>query len=214
MCDSYTRDFIEAMRLFPDINADYAIESIGGSEELYEKLVKKVARLLPSKIEQMDNGLCADDLHDFAILVHGTKGSMHQIGCRKIAEYAESLELEAKDGNRQFCEDNYGRLKDDLLSFCEHVNAAASECSGEKPGDALEMPVENIKDYMDTIKQIQAATEDYDALAAAELLTPLTKRRFGETADNLVSNLASALDSYKYRQAKECIDELIAACDI
>lgn len=204
-------DFVSLIRLIPDMDVDYAIEAIGGSEPLYEKVLIRIVRLIQSNIEQMDQFLDKDEaLNDFAIKVHGVKSSMRQAGYLKLALRAEALEKSAKDGDRLYCTQHYAPFREDLLHFRDQVdNAISQSTDAETKSETGNVSSSNLGSFFDVLDKVKAAAAAYDTLSASELLSPLTKMHFGENEDILITKAMDALDVFKPKQALEFIAELM-----
>lgn len=191
-----------------DLNTEFAVGEIGGSESMYEILLKKVIGLIPSNIEAMDKFLDVDnDIGAFAIRVHGVKGSLRQVGCESLAKLAEELEKAAKANDKQRCVANYGAFKEELLKFYEQVNSIlrGAEDTAENSGSAQG----NINEYIDALKQVKAAAAGFDTILAVSYLAPLLKLRFGGEIDALLKNAANEFDAYRPRKALAYITKLL-----
>lgn len=192
----------------PKLDVEYAIDSMGGSEALYEETLMRMVRQIPSNIGEMDAFLDSNgDLSAFAIKVHGVKGVLRHVGKTALANDAESLELAAKAGNKTYCAEHYESFKKDLLCFRDQISAALEPETGNTEAEPFHSG--SISDFIDTLKQAEEAADLCDSMAAYEILLPLTKIHFGGDIDNLISNAATALDQFKPFEAFECITELL-----
>lgn len=205
--------FLSLLEKIPDLDAVYAVENIGGSELLYEKSLRQVNRLIPSNLEQMDSYYEGGDLGAFAVKAHGLKGSFGQVGDRRLSKLAEALEKAAKAGDWEYCREHYGAFREELLRFHEQVDAVFQSAD---MGDATQHEntrEESIADYRDVLSRAWTAADEYDSMAASEILSPLTRRRFGKAADELISNAVTALDIFQAQKALEYISELLNECE-
>jgi HPt (histidine-containing phosphotransfer) domain-containing protein len=89
-----------------DVNIDgldykKGLERFGGDEDVYIEILKSYVNNTPQLLEQ-SQGVTADTLAEYAVVVHGIKGSSRNIGAEALGDLAESLEHEAKDGNYAF----------------------------------------------------------------------------------------------------------------
>lgn len=185
-----------------------AVEALGGSEVLYEKLIKQIIRMLPSRIESMDGFLGEGrDLPAFGICVHGIKGLLSQVGCQGLALTAGRLETAAKTGDWLYCDAHYGAYRDELLRFCEKVIAHLPDV------DKAETEAGSIQDYYDILCQARDAAEDYDSISAAEIVSRLTGICFGREIDTLVSEVVQALELFQPEKALNDMNELIKKCE-
>lgn len=197
-----TLDYLTAISRIPGLDTEHAIEIMGGSAMLYEKTIQQMVRYIPSNIEQMDNFLAdSSTLNDFAIRVHGIKSSLRQIGHPRLAKQAEELEMAAKSEDYTFCLAHYGSFREGCLSFYDLASAAVI------PEAVAE--TESVKNFYEILTQIKADVEDYDVMAAAEKLMPLTRHRFDEDTDRLIAQAMEALETYKAQQALIYITELL-----
>jgi HPt (histidine-containing phosphotransfer) domain-containing protein len=83
------------------LNLDDGIERFGGDEEIYFNVLRSYADNTPPLIESIKN-VTEANLGDYAITVHGIKGSSQGICANEFAEIAYALEKAAKAGNYEF----------------------------------------------------------------------------------------------------------------
>lgn len=203
MCSS----FVSSVKCVPDLEVDHAVSDLGGSEDLYEKMFRLVLKLIPQNVGQMDDYLYAqDDLSAFAIKVHGTKGSLNQVGNKKLGKFAGMLEHAAKAGDKEYCLKHYGDFKNQLLLFCNQVEAVTSK--DDDPKENENAPAENIRDFLDSFAKAKEAIEDFDSIAALDILSPLADRRFDGKADKLVAAAIESLEMFNLQKALEYIVQL------
>lgn len=210
MKETVTHDFISLIKLIPEIDTEYAIDAIGGSESIYEKLLMRIIDMIPLNIEKMDNVILAGGaLGDFAVKVHGVKNSLRQAGYRRLALDAEALEIAAKAGEAAYCAEHYESFRKDMMHFYKQVNIAASQSKGSDP-EIKNDHERSISAFFDTLTKAEALAGAYDTISAYELLLPLAKYNFGGDADRLIAKAMKALDVFKPKKAQEYITELIA----
>lgn len=204
-------DFISHIKNIQGLDAEYAIDTLGGSVPLYESLLKKTFRLLPSNIEQMDQHIGeVGDLGAFAVKAHGVKGSLNQIGCFSLAKLAESLEKAAKAGDAQYCAGHYYTFREELLRFYNLLNAAVTQAAGTPELD--DATGADKGKLVEALLRAREATADFDAISAAEILAPFANLRFGADTDVLLANAMETLDRFKNGQALDYIEELLEKC--
>ena len=125
-------EFIKKLRAVPLLDIDGALSSIGGSEELYEKVLMLVITHIPHYIELTEKSLFESKggLRDFTINIHSVKSSLKQIGYTKLASLTEALENAARKGDGRYCRDYYKIFKDNLLAFYNQI-CAITNIKGE-----------------------------------------------------------------------------------
>ena len=83
------------------LDIEKGIERFGGDEDSFYEVLHSYATNTPPLLETAGR-LYKDNLADYAILIHGIKGSSMGIGADIFADIAETLEKEAKAGNYDF----------------------------------------------------------------------------------------------------------------
>lgn len=205
-------DFISYLKELAELDTEYAIEAIGGSEALYEKMLKKTIRLLPSKVEMLEEYFHADDdMKAFSVAVHGMKGSLRQLGYLQLSMQAEMLEKAAKAGDRAYCVGQIDSFREELLRFYEKTDELIRQA--EPDTDSADRQKSDIRAFSQILTRAKEAAEDYDSTTAVEILLPLTKCSFGENIDQLVADAVNMLDMFKPRQALTHIAKLLEECE-
>lgn len=202
------KEFIEKI---PELDAENAIEAVGGSEELYDKILKQIISRIPDNIQTMDKNLAAGgDLRYFTIMVHGLKSSLRQIGHQRLASLSDMLETHARDDDLSFCQEWYTSLRNELLFFCEQAEALM--CDGVDKSIETGTEINDIAVYKNELERAKVAAEEYDTLAATEIITQLLGCRFDKQTDAELSLVLSALESFQPLSALVHIEKLIAIC--
>lgn len=203
-------DFIGLISRNPDLDTEQALSNLGGLQDVYEKTVRLVIRLLPQNVDQMDKALSDNDLRSFGIKAHSIKGSMNQIGNLELGVCAGGLENASKEGNRQYCLDNYGAFRERLLLFYSQMkNIVLYDRDIGKEADNGEIQKDCLGDFTDILIRAQLAIKDYDALLAMDILSPLLQRRFGRPYDNLILSAVDALEVFDLQESLKYISDLL-----
>lgn len=203
--------FMAQLKGIQGMDAEYALESIGGSDVLYYKLLSQTIRIVPRNVEQMDGYIGSGDLHSFGITAHGIKGSLRQVGCWEMARTAEYLELKAKEGGDPDFNEIYRIFKAKLLNFCGNISSAISN-AGTGSDSESEVLTADISNYKDILLQAKDAVEDFDSILAAELLSPIMNKRFDDSSGNLLLSAMEELESFRLQTSLEYISRLIEKC--
>ena len=82
----------------PGLDAEVCLELFNNDLDDYVKFISFFAETTLAKLESIET-VTADSLHDYAVVVHGIKGSCVWIGAYEIGEKAEELEKAALGGN-------------------------------------------------------------------------------------------------------------------
>lgn len=208
----YSNRLPEYYDQLPELDTENAIDSIGGSVELYDKLCRQVVRRIPDGILSMDQDVTSEGrLASFAITVHGLKSSLRQIGYRTLANLAETIELEAKDENISKCFVLYEELKKELKLFHTKANALIS-AADEKNGANTTICGKRLSEFKHLLENVRDALDGYDTLTATELIAPLSGYRFEGAADEELSMAFHDLEEFQPLQALVHIQKLLELC--
>ncbi|GHT45122.1 hypothetical protein FACS189454_04090 [Planctomycetales bacterium] len=81
----------------PGLDIAAGIARIGGNETLYKEILKVYIKEMPKSLEQLGT-VTAESLPQYAIAIHGIKGSSLNVGADEVGKAAAELEAAAKEG--------------------------------------------------------------------------------------------------------------------
>ncbi|MDR0271905.1 MAG: Hpt domain-containing protein, partial [Clostridiales bacterium] len=194
-------DFISRIKKIKCVDADAALERMGGLEDAYEKTISILVRLLPDTICKMDKYVEEGSLKEFRIEVHGVKGVLRNIGATEPGNDAANLENAANEENQALCDELYPPFKSML------------EALGEQLIDALEVserPKEKVgaEKLKAAIEAATIAVEGFDAMGALDALSPLRDVSFTDETDELIRQTIFALEEFNCGSAAEYIQKI------
>ena len=82
----------------PGVDAELGSDLYGGEMDIYIGALRSFATYMPAAINRLIH-VSEETLHEYAITVHGLKGSCAGIGAEDIKERAYDLEMKAKAGD-------------------------------------------------------------------------------------------------------------------
>jgi HPt (histidine-containing phosphotransfer) domain-containing protein len=186
--------FISKLKQIEGLEAETALERMGGLEEAYEKTVSLLARLMPETISKMNEYIEIKDLANFRVEIHGIKGVLRNIGATELGNYAASLEEAAYDKNLELCLCNYPLFREELEAFHSKLNAALeTETADKKTIDAETFTI--------ALSGAKAAAEDYDAVSAMEALAEVIGCSYSKETDELLKQAIFALEKFDCGEA-------------
>ncbi|MFP3090810.1 ATP-binding protein [Treponema sp. TIM-1] len=167
-----------------EIDFAAALMRYGNSGAVYIPMLTSFVTHTPLLLEKMGIHL-ETSLPDYAIEVHGLKGTCNAIGAGGIAALAGELELAAQAGNVDLIRQNDGRLRKQALALTERLNALLDEWEAGLPKEEKEPRAEPERALLARL-----------STAAAEFNSSVTEEILGE------------LDRYRYEQGQEIIEWL------
>ena len=189
----------EMKKLLPGLEMSKGIARFGGDKKLYFQVLHSYQGNTQPLLDSM-KGVTGENLKDYAITVHGVKGSSRGINADEIADKAEALEKAAKEGSFDFIEANNGVFIEEterfLVSLGEFLQSDPSKSERpkkDKPDkDALARLLSACEAYnMDeadaAMKDIEAYEYNSDDGLSLWLKDNLERMNFTEIKDKLVS---------------------------
>jgi signal transduction histidine kinase/CheY-like chemotaxis protein len=190
-----------ANKAIDGIDIEKGIERFG-SEDVYLKILRSYIDTTQSLLGQL-HLVDRDTLEDYAIRVHGIKGSSRGIGAFNVGDIAEALEHAAKAGDMDFISKNNKSLINAagllILNIQETLDEAALRSGKPKKqrpdGDLLARLMEACAGYDmdgvdDVMSKIDAFDYDGDDGLAAWLRENVAITNFAQIKDRLSAMLA------------------------
>ena|GEM_PF-3154921 len=164
------------------LNISYAMDNFGGSAKTYMDVLSSFV----NSVRPLTQKLCAvkkEMLQEYAILIHGIKGSCYGIGAAECGDLAKELETLAKKGdfeqihrkNKYFVKE-IENLSDDINKLLEDTENAKKQFDSR---ELLEEPNEEL------LRALIAATGNYET--------------------DKMNEIISKLDMYKYKKRNDLI---------
>jgi CheY-like chemotaxis protein len=183
----------EPIALFKNIkglDADSAVEAMGGFFDVYMDTIKLTARLLPERIEKMDKYI-ETDMKAFTNEAHGLKSVLKNIGAAALGSDAASLERAALENNIIYCNEFYPSFRAGLSELSGNLNDALSSRETEDTKEAAD-----VSELLSAAAEAKTAAESFDRDGALDILAPYINFTYGEETDELLKEIVFALESF------------------
>jgi len=186
---------------FVGLDIDKGLERFGGDMEIYMDVLRSYAVNTRPLLESI-GVVSRDKLADYAIIVHGIKGSSRGILAEMIGESAEKLEKAAKAGDYSFVAAHnptflYAAWK--LIHDLENLLAAAD---AENPKPTKDKP-DN-----ETLLKIFSACQEYDIDSLEEIVKDMEKYRY-TSDDGLAAWLSNNVKLTNFKEIIELLSNKI-----
>jgi CheY-like chemotaxis protein len=120
-----------ASAIISGIDRDKALERFSGDEEVLTDVLRSYARGTRPLLSSLREALAAENLADYAITVHGIKGSSYGIVAQKVGEAAEALEMAAKAGNLAEVQNGHAAFASITEALLDNIEKALGESDAE-----------------------------------------------------------------------------------
>lgn len=184
------------------LNLEEGLTRFGGNPKLYIKIIKTFIDNIGAHLDTLA-GLTHEKLGDYAIEVHGVKGSCYGISANKEGDMAKALEIAAKAGE-------YDNVSAGNAPFIEAVNelvvnlqALLDEIEGTEAGGQKKQ--EPDRAVLSTMLQ---ASRDFDVDKMQEAIKELEKYTYEKDGD-LVIWLGEQVTTFSYDKIEERLASIL-----
>ena len=183
------------------LDVERSMERFGNDRESFmlimRSFVTSTRSLLPVVIEVTKNSMA-----EYAITVHGIKGSSRSVCADRVGDMAEALEKAAKTGDFDFiCDHNPDFIKtvNELITYIDdlidNMSSASSKPIKEKPD-------------MDTLSALLAACKNYDMDGVDAAMEQMGRFEY-ESGGELAAWLRTNVDHMNFKQIEEKLSALL-----
>jgi signal transduction histidine kinase/CheY-like chemotaxis protein len=183
------KDLEHEFRSIPGFDAASALAKFGGDAKSFASILSSYVNNTPLLLDELQV-VHEGNLPDYAIIVHGIKGSSRSICAEDIGRDAEALELAAKKGNLGFVQTNNEAFLKKTADFIEELRIALDRFVRDNQNEEREQRPAPDAALLDTLR---AAAAVFDIDAAEEALSRLESFDYEEQGD-LVKWLREQLD--------------------
>lgn len=187
--------FLESLSAIDGLDAGTAAEGCGGEETLESVLCALAA---PETVYKLENVFASGSLSDYAVYVHGLKGTLRSLGMTDMAELAGLIEQEAKLGDRSALEDKHILFVKKLRVFSEQFERAVGKDTGE------DAPTR----FRRLLGQLRAALSAEDFNESARLADELIKFGCDEEIERCVYYIGEVIGVLDYARALAYADKI------
>jgi CheY-like chemotaxis protein len=180
-----------------EIDLDKIVRQFNGDAAMFLDVLRAYARHTPTILENLRDP-ASGSLRDYAIAVHGVKGSSYGIGAGAVGGLAAELEAAAKDGNLELVLSKNGAF----ISEAEHLlDGIAAVLKGQDRGHegTLTAPDRAL------LEEIREACANLDFTAMEKSLSSLERYAY-ENGAELVTWLRDQLDNLEYEAIEERLE--------
>jgi CheY-like chemotaxis protein len=180
------------------IDTEKGVERFGGDWSIYWDVVKSFRQNTPSLLDKI-RAFSAENMNDYAVIVHGIKSSNRSIGAEALGAKAEALEHAAKAGNVDFIRENHESFILEVDQLLDGLNAeinraAAGNQKPRKPEpseEALEELLQACRAFdIDGVDRAMEELESCEYETGADLVVWLREKADGMGFKEIAARLS------------------------
>ncbi len=160
--------------------------------ETYEREMKPLLEAFPVYLEK--------DMKLFELKMHGLKGASRQIGRREIGDFAEHMEMAAKDKDIEY-------IRKNLCYFLKELEAVLAEIEKEKnaiPIEKKEVQKESVS-VQTLFIELKKGFDAYNLKKIEDILELLGEAELTFEQKELLDQLQQACDEMEYEKGSELL---------
>jgi PAS domain S-box-containing protein len=172
--------------------------------EVYLRILNSFLQNIPTSLESL-RSVTQETLPQYAILIHGVKGSCYGISADEVGKMAESLEMAATSGDFSKVmagNTTFLRTVESLLPQFTALIDSADAIKDPAAGDTKPKPDPEL------FQKMLAACRDYDIDQMQQIMEELDKHAY-QTQGELINWLKGQLVNFSYDQIQEKLEEVL-----
>jgi HPt (histidine-containing phosphotransfer) domain-containing protein len=192
----------------PIEGVDYAdgLARFGNQPAIYLRIVKSFIKNTPASLDELA-GVTPDTLSDYAVRIHGLKGSCYGISAMTVGDEAKALELASKASDWETVQrDNpaiIARVSELISQLQALVDKAEQPVEDENdPRPLLDSPDRNL------VHRLLEATKSFDVIAMEQAIKEMDVARYSSNP-RLVDELREQLTNFRYDLIEDKARELL-----
>ena len=182
------------------MNLNDGMARFGNNSKLYLKVIKTFVDNIGHHLDTLAT-LTEDTLPDYAVEVHGVKGSCYGINANREGKMAEALEIAAKGGNFAEAQAGNAPFLDEMKALVPKLQAVLDACSEEGATKKAEPDKALLKDMLD-------AAKDFDVDKMQKTIEELEKYEYEKDGD-LVKWLSDQVTMFAYDLIQQRLEEIL-----
>jgi CheY-like chemotaxis protein len=181
-----------------------ALQLYGGNTDSLMPILKSFVSHTPSLIEKMDAHL-ETSLPNYAVEVHGLKGTCNAICAKGAADLAKELESASMEGKGEFVKSRHGELRRQALELTERLKALLEGWEACLPGVEKERRREPDRELL---ARLSAAAGGFNSNDTEEILGELEQYRY-EEGEGFIRWLREQAENFDYDAIHAKLEEFL-----
>ncbi|MCL2817494.1 MAG: ATP-binding protein, partial [Clostridiales bacterium] len=178
------------------------LDRFGGDDEMLLAIIRSYAVNTKPLLEKAE-GVTEETLADYAITVHGIKGSSRGICAEDAGAKAEALEHAAKAGNFDFVRENNPAFLETVWKLVSDLDDMLVKIEAENPKPMIAEPDKKL------LKRLATACRSYDMSTVDAIMEELEKYKY-ETGGELLAWLKDNVGLLNFTEIIEKIAAILA----
>jgi HPt (histidine-containing phosphotransfer) domain-containing protein len=202
--EKIARNFLKNINI-KGLDIPLALDNFGQTADLYVKILDSFVNNTPPLIQNLST-VKYETLNEYAILVHGIKGSCYGIGAMECGNLAKEAEIRAKKGDMEqvlfmnkLLTDSVDNLIGELKKLLTDFDAISKQYN---PREIREMPDEEL------LKDMLKAISKYDIDSINKIIVELDRFTYKKN-NELVEFIKKQIQEFAYDKIEKKLVEAL-----
>ncbi|MCL2079855.1 MAG: response regulator [Oscillospiraceae bacterium] len=198
-------DFLKLLDDIGEINADIGLNFASGVSRLYREALELFHKKIVFECDNMSGFLSGGDVKQFSIAIHGMKSVLSTVGAAELSEAALKMETASKNGEVEFCAEQFPMFKDRLLNLHAKLSVifpdadSGAEC--KEKGDRAYL--------REGIEKALKAADDFDTDAGEAAVNDLLAYDYGKETAGLLETARAAFMNFDCDKATGLLRSIV-----
>jgi HPt (histidine-containing phosphotransfer) domain-containing protein len=193
----------------PIDGVDYAdgLTRFGNQPSIYLRIIKSFIKNTPASLEELAS-VTSDTLDDYAVRVHGLKGSCYGISAVTLGDEAKSLEIASKASDWPTVEQGTPLLIAHTNELITQLQSLVDKVEQSEDDNDDQRPVVDAPDR-ELLHNLLEATRNFDVEAMQQIIEKLDAVRYRNNP-RLVADFREQLTNFRYDLIEDKARELLS----
>lgn len=193
----------------PIEGVDYAdgLSRFGNQPAIYLRIIKSFIKNTPASLTELAE-VTADTLGDYAVRIHGLKGSCYGISAMTVGDEAKALEIASKASDWETVQRDNPAIIARVNELIAQLQKLVDEAEQSEADAADQRPVVDAPDR-NLVHKLLEATRSFDVDAMGQLIKDMDAMRY-RSDPHLVDNLKEQLTNFRYDLIEDKARELLS----
>ena len=173
-----------------------------GKDDTYLQIIRSYVTHTPALVEKLET-VSAETLGEYAVTVHGIKGSSYGIGAMVVGKMAEELERAAKRGDIETVRSGNSAFVRAVKSLIYELHTLEDAIHGSAPGREYKAAPDEV-----LLRNLLVCCERYSVGDMEDVMCELERYNY-ETQGDLVAWLREQLDNLEYDNIRTRLEKRI-----
>jgi HPt (histidine-containing phosphotransfer) domain-containing protein len=188
------------------VNYADGLSRFGNKATIYLRIVKSFITNTPASLVELA-AVTPETLSEYAVRIHGLKGSCYGISAMTIGDEAKALEMASKASD-------WATVERDNPTVIAHVNELIAQLQNvvntveqAEDSDADQRPIVDAPDPV-LVRKLLEATQSFDVIVMEQTIKDMDELRY-RSDPKLVSTLREQLTNFRYDLIEDKAHELL-----